>query len=82
MLCKGARRRRVKIWAAAAFRRGCPAKIRPERTAVTIFHPNSHSGTVGSGSVQPMLSNEAQRAKQTRIRTILAEFLAAAHGEK
>ncbi len=52
-------------------RRGWPAKIRPERT---ILHPN----TVGSGSVQPMLSiNEAQRAKQTRIRTILAEFLAA-----
>ena len=45
---------------------------------MAIFHPN----TVGSGSVQPMLSNEAQRAKQTRIRTILAEFLAAAHGEK
>jgi hypothetical protein len=54
---------------------GCRTFKRDElaRHERTIFHPNK----VGSSSVQPMLSNEAQRAKQTRIRTILAEFLAA-----
>ena len=54
---------------------GCRTFKRDElaRNEHTIFHPNK----VGFGSVQPMLSNEAQRAKQTRIRTILAEFLAA-----
>ncbi len=43
-----------------------------------MFHPGPNK--VGSGSVQAVLSNEAQRpgATQTRIRTILAEFLAAA----
>ena len=33
-----------------------------------IFHPKK----LGSGNVQTMLSNEAARVKQTRIRTILA----------
>jgi hypothetical protein len=36
-----------------------------------IFHPKK----LGSGNVRTMLSNEAERVKQTRIRTILAVCL-------
>jgi hypothetical protein len=72
MYCKHCRSRTGNTFSADI---GCRTFKRDElaRHEHTIFHPNK----VGFGSVQPMLSNEAQRAKQTRIRTILAEFLAA-----
>jgi hypothetical protein len=72
MYCKHCRSRTGNTFRADI---GCRTFKRDElaRHERTIFHPNK----VGSSSVQPMLSNEAQRAKQTRIRTILAEFLAA-----
>jgi hypothetical protein len=72
MYCKHGRSRTGNTFIADI---GCRTFKRDElaRHERTIFHPNK----VGSSSVQPMLSNEAQRAKQTRIRTILAEFLAA-----
>ena len=72
MYCKHCRSRTGNTFSADI---GCRTFKRDElaRHERTIFHPNK----VGSGSVQAMLSNEAQRAKQTGIRTNLAEFLAA-----
>ena len=74
MYCKHCRSRTGNTFSAdigcRTFKRDDSELARHEHT---IFHPNK----VGFGSVQPMLSNEAQRAKQTRIRTILAESLAA-----
>jgi hypothetical protein len=85
MYCKHCRSRTGNTFSADI---GCRTFKRDElaRHERTIFRPNKvgspgrpAAAAAASTGVQAMLSNdsEAQRAKQTRIRTILAEFLAA-----
>ena len=66
MYCKHCRSRTGNAFSADV---GCSTFKRDELARhERIFHPKK----LGSGNVQTMLSNEAERVKQTRIRTILA----------
>jgi hypothetical protein len=66
MYCKHCRSRTGNAFSADV---GCRTFKRDELARhERIFHPKK----LGSGNVQTMLSNEAARVKQTRIRTILA----------
>ena len=66
MYCKHCRSRTGNAFSADV---GCRTFKRDELARhERIFHPKK----LGSGNVQTMLSNEAERVKQTRIRTIFA----------